>query len=238
LTSKRLGRRNRTRRPHRYISRTKIEWFQDRVRVWFAANRRDFPWRRSSDAYTVTIAELLLQQTAAPRVAEFIDGFLRDYPNWESLVRADCSTLEEALKPLGLYKKRSATLKRLADALVASDELPRTRAELEVLPGIGQYIASAVLLAIHGRPEPLLDGNMARVLERFFGPRLLADIRHDPYLQRLAREVVRSADCLDLNWAILDFAAAVCRPSNPHCGNCPMASRCRYVRLSGRGAAS
>jgi A/G-specific adenine glycosylase len=85
------------------------------------------------------------------------------------------------------------------------------------------------MLFVHDEPQPLLDTNMARVLERFFGPRLMADIRYDPYLQALAKEVVSCDDAIRVNWAVLDLAALVCRLRNPNCGHCPLTSRCQFA---------
>ncbi|MFM7022382.1 MAG: hypothetical protein ACKOXB_05350 [Flavobacteriales bacterium] len=76
---------------------------------------------------------------------------------------------------------------------------------------MGQYISNAVELVVYNKPSPLIDVNMARVLERFFGPRKMADIRYDPYLQELAYKVVNHKNAKEVNWAILDFAALVCR---------------------------
>ena len=103
---------------------------------------------------------------------------------------------------------------------------------------VGQYIASAVLLFCHDQPEPLLDVNMARVLERYFGPREFADIRYDPYLQSLARKVVSCRRPAQMNWAILDLAALVCRTHSPRCGECPVAKGCRYRNRRARSQAN
>jgi len=108
--------------------------------------------------------------------------------------------------------------------------LPKTRDGLQALPGIGQYVASAVLVYVYGRPAPLLDTNMARVLERFFGDRQLADIRYDPYLQELAQAVVDGNDAKSVNWAVLDLAATVCRLRAPRCIECPLATRCLFAK--------
>jgi A/G-specific adenine glycosylase len=105
---------------------------------------------------------------------------------------------------------------------------PKTRDELEVLPGVGQYIANAILLFCHGEAQPLLDVNMARVLERVFGPRKLADIRYDPYLQELAFNVVQCKKARELNWAILDLAATICPARNPRCNICPLEPICNW----------
>jgi A/G-specific adenine glycosylase len=109
---------------------------------------------------------------------------------------------------------------------------PRRREEIEKLPNIGQYIANAILLLCHGEPQPLLDVNMARVLERFFGPRTLADIRYDPYLQSLAKAVVNSSDPVLINWAILDHATLICRISGPLCSGCPLSSKCKFAKAN------
>jgi A/G-specific adenine glycosylase len=103
---------------------------------------------------------------------------------------------------------------------------PSDRADIEALPGIGQYIANAIQLFCHKLPRPLLDVNMARVLERVFGTRKLADIRYDPFLQDLAGRFVRSKMSARLNWAILDLAATICLARNPCCRNCPLAVMC------------
>lgn len=97
-----------------------------------------------------------------------------------------------------------------------------------MLPGIGQYNANAVLLFYHHQAQPLLDSNMARVLERFFGPRQLADFRYDPYLQALALSVISHRGPAEMNWAILDLAALVCRLKSPSCERCPLALKCSY----------
>ena len=94
------------------------------------------------------------------------------------------------------------------------------------------YIANSIMLLCHNRPQPLLDTNMARVLERYFGPRTLSDIRYDPYLQRLARLVVDCPDAIALNWAILDFAAKTCLIRLPKCSQCALSPECRFANES------
>jgi A/G-specific adenine glycosylase len=98
---------------------------------------------------------------------------------------------------------------------------------------VGQYIANAVSTFCHVDTKPLLDVNIARVVERFFGSRKLSDIRHDRYLQEFTAHLVRGSGGSSLNWAILDFAAAVCTASRPRCSQCPVSGRCRYLRTAG-----
>jgi A/G-specific adenine glycosylase len=105
---------------------------------------------------------------------------------------------------------------------------PRRRAEIEALPGVGQYVCNAILLFAKAQAAPLLDVNMARVLERCFGPRKLVDIRYDKELQQISHSLVCGPKAKELNWAILDLAASTCIPNSPHCEDCPLCGMCDY----------
>ena len=143
--------------------------------------------------------------------------------------KAKIEDIKEYLKPLGLSKQRSTRLIDLANEMVKRNGIfPKNREELEAIPFIGQYIANAIMLLIHNDPQPLLDVNMARLLERFFGPRKLSDIRDDPYLQDLSRKVVNHENARIINWAIIDFATAVCKKKNPSCDICVFKNECNY----------
>jgi A/G-specific adenine glycosylase len=212
----------------RLPSKSEVTWFRRRLRFWFENNRRDFPWRHSADPYLICMSEIFLQQTSARKVAGLIGVFADQYPDWNTLAKATPAEIETVIYPLGIYRKRARTVHSLANAIVNLDSLPRTRRGLENLPGIGQYIANVLMVTLQGKRMPFLDVNMARVLERFFGPRELADIRYDPYLQTLARKVVNANDPLSANWMILDFAALVCTKKRPRCSNCPLSECCLY----------
>lgn len=214
----------------RLPDRSQIAWFRQRLQFWFNNNRRDFPWRSSSDPYVVCLAEIFLQQTSASRVAELIGGFLRRFPDWSSLAEARQEEIENAIFPLGIFKRRAQTLQALANTMIKLDGMPHTRRGLEQLPGIGQYIANVLLVVLYRKRLPFLDINMSRVLERFFGPRKMADIRYDPYLQTLSRRIINTRDSLSANWMILDFAAIVCTKRRPKCAGCPLLERCQHAQ--------
>ena len=199
--------------------------------TWYEHHGRDFPWRHASSCYDRIIAELLLQRTQATTVSSFYATFLRAYPSWERLASTKESDLQQLLKPIGLWRQRAQMFVQLSHALAALDyKLPCTRGKLEQLPGISQYMASAVLLLCYGRKEPLLDVNMARILERVYGPRRLADIRYDPLLQEIARSTVEVEDPITVNWAVMDLAATTCLRDVPRCIECPLADMCRYAK--------
>jgi len=199
---------------------------------WFVLNGRSFPWREPGRApYEVVVAEILLQRTTAAGVARAYAGFLERYPSWDTLAHAPLDGLENALRPLGLWRQKALAFQRLAQSIeVNGGAVPRTRKELESLPGIGPYTASAVLAIVYGRAEPLLDVNMARLLGRFLRPSERIEAKPKRTLHALALLLVRSKRSLEVNWAVLDFGALVCRARGPLCPECPLRARCAYAR--------
>jgi A/G-specific adenine glycosylase len=214
------------------VNKREISDFQVRIIGWYNNYGRHFPWRNKSISnYQKIIVEVLLQRTRAETVAAFFPAFIQAYPNWIALAKATESDLQQFLKPIGLWKRRALALITFSQAMAKrGGRFPRNREEIESLPSVGQYIANAILMFCHGEPQPLLDAGMARVLERVFGERKLADIRYDPYLQQLAGAVVTSDNAINMNWAILDLASMICRPCSPKCPKCPLNEVCRYAK--------
>jgi A/G-specific adenine glycosylase len=209
----------------------KIWNFQESMLEWYQYNGRNFPWRENSlSQYQLIIAEVFLQRTRAETVSAFYPTFLVKYPNWDELSYATEKELQEALKPLGLNNQRGTRLFNLAQEMKRrKGQFPNDRSEVEDMPMMGQYLTNAYELYFLKKRVPLLDVNMARVVERIFGPRKKVDIRFDRYLQDLAYQIVDHKDAKELNWAILDYAALVCKPI-PYCEECIFVSDCLYFR--------
>lgn len=214
------------------ISEQEIAAVRARLRDWYDRYGREFLWReKSASGYEIAISEILLQRTSAQAVRETIPRFLEQFPSWEALANARVEEIGQTIKPLGLWRRRSKRLKALGAAMVEKEgELPTTRQELEQLPGVGQYIANAIMLLCFDKAEPLLDSNMARVLERVFGKRELSDIRDDPFLQQLSRRLIGEQEAVTLNFAILDLGGTICRPRSPSCHECPLSHNCSYYK--------
>lgn len=212
--------------------KTKLTRLARDLVAWAAASGRDFPWRsEKAGTYERIVVEVLLQRTTATAVAGFYERFFATFPTWKALALATPGELEVFLKPLGLWRRRAQSLLGLAEyAAAAAGNFPRNADDHAEIPAVGQYVSNAVLLFQHGRSTPLLDVNMARVIERFVRPRRLADIRYDPWLQSAAKWFVRAEDAAAANWAILDFAALVCKARRPLCETCPVRARCSYFR--------
>ena len=202
--------------------------FRVRLLGWHAIWKRQFPWRQSD--YERIVVELLLQRTRAETVAAFFPSFLTRFPDWGSLAAADPSELEVILKPIGLWRRRAVAMTSLALYMVGrGGQWPDNRPQLEALPAVGQYVANSVLLFVHGRREPLLDASMARLLRRYFGlSPIKADIRHDKVLHTTAYLVLAKKNPIEINWAMLDLAAAICRPRMPRCSECPLKRACCF----------
>lgn len=178
-----------------------------------------------------------MQRTRAETVGKYFGHFMEAYPHWERIAEADLAQLSNILRPFGLWNRRAISLSALARDLVSRDQVwPNSRDELELIPAVGQYLASAVLLFRHEMPEPLLDSGMARVLRRYFGLEIQAvDIRYDALLQLAARDVLRLGNPKEINWAILDLAALICKPTKPLCRGCPLRARCDFKKNLGSG---
>ena len=195
---------------------------------WYDANRRDLPWRRTSDPYAIWISEAMLQQTRVETVIPYWERFLEAFPDVASLARADLDEIYSVWTGLGYYS-RARHLKAAAESIVAEHggRLPETAAELRKLKGIGRYTAGAVASIAFDQEEPLVDGNVIRVLTRLLGVR--EDSSQKAVVEALwdaAAELVRGPRPGDLNQALMELGATLCTPRSPHCLACPIRRHC------------
>jgi A/G-specific adenine glycosylase len=203
---------------------------QRRLLSWFAAHKRDLPWRADRDPYRVWISEAMLQQTRVETVRPYYERFMARFPTLEVLANAPIEDVLAAWSGLGYYR-RARTLQAAARAIVAEHggAFPRDRESLLALPGIGPYTAGAIASIAFDAPEPLLDGNVARVFCRLFardGDPTSAGLRAE--LWQLARDLLpRKESCGDWNQALMELGALVCTPRDPGCDACPLRAHCR-----------
>jgi len=201
---------------------------RERLLDWYRAHRRDLPWRRTRDPYAIWISEAMLQQTRVETVIPYYERFLARFPDVESLARAEPDAVLGLWAGLGYYS-RARNLQRAARTLVEqhAGRLPDSAEALRELPGIGRYTAGAVASIAFDRPEPVVDGNVARVLARLLGIR--EDVRRpaaQARLWRAAGELARGPSPGDLNQALMELGATLCTPRAPRCTGCPVASGC------------
>ena len=200
-----------------------------RILEWWRSNKRVFPWRSARSPWLVLLAGVLLRKTGAKAVSSLYPRLASKYRSPEDVVKAGARELEEDLKPLGMYRRRARELVKLAEVLcsVHGGRVPRSRSKLLELPGVGDYIASVVLCYAYGERTPTIDTNTRRLVSRLAG---VSESQVREVYERLLKEA-RSPR--ELNLAMLDFAALVCRARRPRCESCPLADLCSTKLLSG-----
>jgi len=195
---------------------------------WYDRSKRDLPWRRTHDPYKIWLSEVMLQQTTVRVVEKRFESFLKKFPDLESLA---ASTEEEVVAEwsgLGYYSRARSFLK--AARMVVAEHggsVPPSAAAFGALPGVGAYTTGAVLSIAFDLPEPIVDGNVIRVLCRLFA------LRGDPAkaplkkkLWALAKELQSPARPGDFNQALMELGALVCTPRGPLCVECPVQKVC------------
>jgi A/G-specific adenine glycosylase len=200
---------------------------------WYGASRRDLPWRKTKDPYAIWVSEIMLQQTRVETVVPYYARFLARFPDVLTLAEAPVDDVLALWSGLGYYR-RARMLHDGARAVVAGGgAVPRARAALLAVPGIGRYTAGAVASIAFGERVGLVDGNVARVLARVFA--IEEDMRGAGMrrAESLADAIVAPEDPGAWNQALMELGATVCTPRAPACGACPIAPRC-VARAEGR----
>lgn len=198
---------------------------------WHRSHRRQFPWRKNRTLYRVLIAELFLQRTQAKQVVPVFRSFVRRFSTPAHLARANLRLLLRMVKGLGLAG-RVPRLREMGREIVRVHEgrVPTRREDLLALPGVGPYVAAAVLCFAVGRDEPIVDANVVRVLRRVYGLQTNRSRPHtDNMFWDLARRLLPKGRAADFNYAILDLAALVCLPRKPRCAECPVMVSCAWA---------
>jgi A/G-specific adenine glycosylase len=200
-----------------------------RLLQWWKQNRREFPWRNTRDPYHLLVAEVLLHRTRATQVVNLFHGVLEAYPTVSELAAADPDQLQQLLQSAGL-RWRVTLLWHAANEIVCrfGGRIPRARADLESIPGIGHYIASAVRCFAFGEADAIVDSNVVRVYGRVFDLLITDGLRRDRDFHKLAQSLVDPNHPREFNLALLDLADAVCTPRSPKCEQCPLLKHCAY----------
>jgi A/G-specific adenine glycosylase len=185
---------------------------------WYRLNRRDLPWRRTTDPWAILVSEVMLQQTQAGRVADRYPAFLIRYPTPAALASTPIADALARWDGLG-YPRRLVRLRQTA-AIVSEHGWPESVAGLIRLPGVGRYTAAAVACFAFGVSLPAIDTNLRRVLSRWNGRALTG---RD--LEEAADAALEVDVASDWNQAVMDLGATICRP-RPACDRCPVAAWC------------
>jgi A/G-specific adenine glycosylase len=202
------------------------------IRWQQAAGRHDLPWQHTRDAYRVWLSEVMLQQTQVTTVLGYYERFVACFPTVAALAAAPLDEVMRLWSGLGYYS-RARNLHRAAVFIVehCDGRFPATRDALNALAGVGRSTAAAIAVFAHGAREAILDGNVKRVLARYFA--IVGDIRAqatERSLWKLAESLLPDRDIECYTQGLMDLGATVCTPRNPHCTSCPLAASCSALR--------
>ncbi|MEG1729209.1 MAG: A/G-specific adenine glycosylase [Bacteroidaceae bacterium] len=201
----------------------KIEW-------WYEQKGRELPWRNIKDAYRIWVSEIILQQTRVAQGFVYYERFIARFPSVEELAGAEEDEVLSLWQGLGYYS-RARNLHKAAQSVVEQGGFPVSYSAVRALSGIGDYTAAAICSFAYDMPYAVLDGNVYRVLSRYFaiaepidggaGKRLFAN---------LATQLLDKKNPAHYNQAIMDFGAMQCVPVSPDCVSCPLSDACEAFR--------
>tara|TARA_R110001592_G_scaffold190063_1_gene435706 strand:+ start:58 stop:1104 length:1047 start_codon:yes stop_codon:yes gene_type:complete len=202
--------------------------FSNTLIYWQLQNNRELPWRKTKNPYFIWLSEIMLQQTRVAQGMSYYLKFTAHFPSVFDLAKADESTVLKMWQGLGYYSRARNlhfTAKQIANEL--NGEFPSTYKEIIKLKGIGDYTASAIASICFDEPTAVVDGNVYRVLSRYFGIKTAinssAGIKE---FKILAQTLLDESKPGTYNQALMDFGALHCKPQNPLCETCPFADSC------------
>lgn len=202
--------------------------FSDKILAWYHQNKRDLPWRETTDPYKIWLSEIILQQTRVAQGTPYYLSFLDAFPTVGHLAKAEEEQVLKLWQGLGYYS-RARNLHSAAKMVVEEygGEFPTTYAGLLKLKGVGDYTASAIASISFNEAQAVVDGNVYRVLARYFGIDLpINSTEGIKYFKTLALQVMDAEHIRDYNQAIMEFGAMQCKPKNPYCLHCPLNESC------------
>jgi A/G-specific adenine glycosylase len=210
------------------VSYARMRKVYDRVIEWFMEWGRSYPWRTTTDTFHILIAEMLLRRTTATAVAKVYPHFIERYGTPSKLSQARTTSVKALLLPLGLQSVRTNHLLRTAHILVESynSQVPNTYENLASLPGVGRYVASAVLNFGFEISMPLIDGNIIHLLNRVFAQQFTgpSDSRAWEFVDKLGQPHHDRR----FYWGVIDLVAMTCLRKKPRCTKCPLSVLCKF----------
>ncbi len=206
--------------------------FSDNLISWYHQHKRDLPWRNTTDAYKIWVSEVILQQTRVEQGQAYYERIIAKYPDIFSLANAREEDLLKLWQGLGYYT-RARNMLKAAKEIVSNygGEFPPFYDKMIKIRGIGKYTAAAVLSFAYNMPYPVMDGNVKRVLSRYFC--LTGDITSATANNELENKLQKVFDKnrpADFNQAIMEFGALHCKIKNPECEKCVLKTGCKAFK--------
>ena len=202
--------------------------FSNLLLDWYLQNKRNLPWRNTTNPYRIWLSEIILQQTRVAQGLPYYAAFLKEFPNVKSLADANEEHVLKLWQGLGYYSRARNlhfTAKQITNEL--NGDFPSDYMSLLKLKGVGEYTAAAIASFSYNEPIAVLDGNVFRVLSRYFGIDLdISQSKTKIEFQKLAQSLLPVNNASEFNQAIMEFGALQCIPKNPNCSDCVFNSSC------------
>ena len=214
------------------MNTTDLELLRKQLMKWYRANHRDLPWRRSNTPYDIWVSEVMLQQTQVKTVLNYYRRFLTKFPNIKRLAAADLQAVLKVWEGMGYYA-RARNLHRAAKVVVQDHRgrIPDKWEAFNNLPGVGDYIAAAVLSIAFNQPHAVVEGNVKRVLARLH--KIHAPVNQTSSYRQFKKAAGKLLDSRQpgiFNQAMMELGALICKPRNPLCNACPLNHLCRAYK--------
>lgn len=202
--------------------------FANKLTQWYLKNKRELPWRDTTDAYVIWLSEIILQQTRVDQGLPYFYRFIEKYPDVKSFAAADENDILKLWQGLGYYSRGRNMLKTARQIVEQYDgKFPETYLELIRLKGIGEYTAAAISSFAANEPRAVVDGNVFRVLARYFGIEEPIDTaKGKKVFQGVANDLLNREYPGLHNQAMMEFGAVLCKPKRPDCPLCPLSTDC------------
>ncbi|MDR7128559.1 A/G-specific adenine glycosylase [Algoriphagus sp. 4150] len=207
---------------------TEYQAFSHQILTWYRENPRDLPWRGTIDPYKIWLSEIILQQTRVAQGLPYYYAFVETYPTVKDLALAPEEEVLRLWQGLGYYS-RARNLHACAKSIWhdMNGVFPKTYDELLKLKGVGSYTASAIASFAYNEPKAVVDGNVFRVLARYFGIETdIASSKAKKEFETLANQLIPKDNPGEFNQAMMDFGARLCTPKKPDCSSCPLKDSC------------
>ena len=204
--------------------------FSNTILSWFRENGRDLPWRETKNPYAIWLSEIILQQTRIVQGWEYWERFMQQYPTVEGLAEASEDEVLKLWQGLGYYS-RARNLHTAAKQVVSMGKFPDTLEGIKSLKGVGDYTAAAIASFAFDIPAAVVDGNVYRVLARYFGiDTPINTTQGKKEFAALAQSLLPTSEASAYNQGMMDFGAIQCTPQSPKCLLCPLAETCEALR--------
>ncbi len=202
--------------------------FQKEIVKWYLTNKRDLPWRNTTDAYTIWLSEIILQQTRVDQGMPYFNRFLENFPTIQDFAQATENQILKLWQGLGYYSRARNmlfTAKQIVD--IYQGKFPVSYDQLIKLKGIGEYTAAAISSFSNNECKAVLDGNVFRVLSRYYGiNEPINSVKGKKIFNELAQDLIVDQKPSLYNQAIMEFGALLCKPKAPLCKVCPLQLNC------------